>query len=62
MKDGAKEVQGKDIAPVVKKAEGIILDGTADEVSVGMCFIIGRCIEPLSLHRRRKMRFLSSRL
>lgn len=32
VKEGAKEVAGKDIAPVVKKAEGIILDGTADEV------------------------------
>ena len=33
VKDGAKEVQGKDIAPVVKKTEGIILDGAVDEVS-----------------------------
>eukprot|EP01038_Epipyxis_sp_PR26KG_P008130 gene8130-11008_t len=31
VKDGAKELQAKDIAPASKKAEGIIIDGAADE-------------------------------
>ena len=30
--DGAKELTGKDIAPVAKKAEGILKDGEVDEV------------------------------
>jgi len=35
VKDGASELQSKDIAPVAtKKAEGIIVDGANDEVSV----------------------------
>lgn len=34
IKDGAKEVQAKDIAPVVaKKTTGIIIDGQNDDVS-----------------------------
>ena len=34
VKDGAKELQSKDIAPAAKKTEGIIIDGQADEVSI----------------------------
>ena len=32
VKDGAQEVQAKDIAPATKKAEGIIIDGAGDEI------------------------------
>jgi hypothetical protein len=33
VKEGAKQVQAKDVAPVAKKTEGIIIDGQADEVN-----------------------------
>lgn len=33
VKDGAQEVQSKDIAPAPKKTTGIIIDGARDEVS-----------------------------
>ena len=43
VKDGAKELQSKDVAPAVKKTEGIIIDGQADEVRacvhVLFCFL-----------------------
>jgi hypothetical protein len=32
VKDGAQEVQSKDIAPAPKKASGIIVDGARDDV------------------------------
>ncbi len=40
VKDGAKELQTRDIAPAAKKAEGIIIDGQNDDVSlcsIGIC-------------------------
>ena len=39
VKDGAKELQSKDVAPAVKKTEGIIIDGQADEVRVSFLFL-----------------------
>ena len=40
VKDGAKELQSKDVAPAVKKTEGIIIDGQADEVRVSFLFLL----------------------
>ena len=37
VKDGAKALQSKDIAPAVKKTEGIIIDGQADEGFLLLC-------------------------
>lgn len=41
VKDGAKELQSKDVAPAAKKTEGIIIDGQVDDVSypafAGLC-------------------------
>jgi hypothetical protein len=39
IKDGAKELQARDIAPAAKKAVGIIIDGQNDDVSVWQLFI-----------------------
>ena len=48
VKDGAKEVQAKDIAPAVaKKTTGIIIDGQNDDVSHAVCRLC--CIILLSL-------------
>lgn len=34
IKEGAKEVTGKDAVPTTKKSEGILIDGQAEEVGI----------------------------
>ena len=42
VKDGAKEVSAKDVAPVTKKTEGIMVDGQGDEVRLASPLVWSR--------------------